>query len=284
MKLTPIETGLFKLDGGAMFGVVPKKMWQKLNPPDENNMCTWAMRCLLIETGDHKILVDTGLGHKQDDRFRSHFEPHGEDTLEDSLGNIGLTVNDITDVFLTHLHFDHVGGAVSRNNEGKLIPTFPNATYWSNQDHYDWAYTPNPREKASFLKDNFVPLAEHSVLRMIPSEDGIEWLPGMKVRYCHGHTKAMMVLQIEVEDKTVVFCADLMPSSFHVRLPFVMSYDVRPLVTLSEKEKFLNDAIDGKWILFLEHDPRSECMILTRDDRGRESILKKGALSDLLAE
>ncbi len=284
MKLTSIDTGLFKLDGGAMFGVVPKKMWQKLNPPDENNMCTWAMRCLLIETDDRKILVDTGIGLKQDDRFRSHFEPHGAATLEGSLKKAGLALSDITDVFLTHLHFDHVGGAVSRNEKGELVPTFPKATYWSNQEHYDWAFDPNPREKASFLKENFVPLQKQGILKMIPTEEGIEWLPGMNVRFVNGHTQSMMVLKIEVGNQVVVFCADLMPSSFHVRLPFVMSYDVRPLVTLAEKEIFLNDAIDGEWILFLEHDPVSECMILSRDDRGREMIKKKGNLSELLSE
>ena len=165
LKITSIPTGFFKLDGGAMFGVVPRRLWQRTQQPDENNMCTWAMRCLLIETGDRKILVDTGLGDKQDDKFRSHFEPHGTDSLLGSLKNNGYSPEDITDVFLTHLHFDHVGGAVTRNDQGELVPTFPNATYWTNQKHYDWALNPNPRERASFLKENFVPLQEYGVLK-----------------------------------------------------------------------------------------------------------------------
>ena len=221
LKITSIPTGFFKLDGGAMFGVVPRRLWQRTQPPDENNMCTWAMRCLLIETGDRKILVDTGLGDKQDDKFRSHFEPHGTDSLLGSLKNNGYSPEDITDVFLTHLHFDHVGGAVTRNDQGELVPTFPNATYWSNQKHFDWALNPNPREAASFLHENFVPLQEHGVLKFIPVIDGgTEWIPGIKVHFVYGHTEAMMLPEIDQGEHAVMYCADLIPVSYtHLTLP-----------------------------------------------------------------
>ncbi len=276
ITITSIPTGFFKLDGGAMFGVVPRRLWQRTHPPDENNMCTWAMRCLLIETADRKILVDTGLGDKQNDKFRSHFEPHGTDSLLGSLDKNGLTPEDITDVFLTHLHFDHVGGAVKRDAEGALVPTFPNATYWTNQKHYDWALNPNPREKASFLKENFVPLQEHGVLKFIPvKEGGVEWIPGIKVHFAYGHTEAMMLPEIDQGDHNILYCADLIPSQFHLGKPYVMSYDIRPLVTIKEKTWLLERAINENLVLFFEHDPVLDRAEITLNDRGRHVVKKE---------
>lgn len=273
MKLSIIETGLFKLDGGAMFGVVPRTLWAKQNPPDEKNLCTWSMRCLLIETDDRKILIDTGIGNKQDERFMSHFEPHGNDSLKLSLSNKGLTPADITDVLITHFHFDHVGGAVMRDNNGDLLPYFPNAKYWTNQDHYDWAYTPNYREKASFLKENFVPLKDHSVLNYIPVEQGIEWLPGINIHFSFGHTEAMMIPHIQLPNgNVVVFCADQMPSSFHVRMPYVMAYDIRPLVTIEERKWLYDIALKDNYYLFFEHDPKHICGQLIKNEKGRFAI------------
>ena len=270
MKIHFIDTGLFKLDGGAMFGVVPKHLWNRMNPADEKNLCTWSMRCLLIETGDRKILVDTGLGNKQDEKFRSHFEPHGEHTLMGSLSNKGFKAEDITDVFLTHLHFDHVGGAVMKNDAGDLVPSFPKATYWSNELHYNWAYTPNPREKASFLKENFVPLKDSGVLQFLEVTDlDQEWLPGISVRFVYGHTEAMMVLKINTGTQTLIYPADVLPSSHHIGLPYVMSYDVRPLKTLSEKKRILEEAVDQNHILIFEHDHQVAACNLLRNHKGR---------------
>ncbi len=269
MKVSIIETGYFKLDGGAMFGVVPQKLWKKLMPADENNMCTWAMRCLLVETGSRKILIDTGLGDKQDAKFRSHFEPHGTDSLLASLTQKGLMPEDITDVFVTHFHFDHVGGAVLRDDKERLLPTFPNATYWTNQLHYDWAYTPNPRERASFLKENFVPLKEQGKLKFIDVEEGVEFLPGFNIGFAYGHTEAMMLPHIQVNGKTLVYCADLIPSYAHIGLPYVMGYDVRPLHTMKEKAILLEKAVTDKYILFFEHDPSTICATVKRNEKGR---------------
>ncbi len=281
MKLTTIHSGYFKLDGGAMFGVVPKTIWNRINPADDNNLCTWSLRCLLIETADRKILVDTGMGNKQDEKFRSHFHPHGPYTLENSLADHGIGVEDITDVFLTHLHFDHVGGAVKRNASGDLVPTFPNATYWSNKQHYDWAYTPNERERASFLKENFVPLLEHSVLQFIDAENGEEWIPGIRIHTAIGHTDKMMIPELDYQGKKLYYCADLLASSGHIRLPYVMSYDVRPLETLKEKEFLLNRALEQDAILYFEHDPTVECCTLTKDNRGRIILDKSFTLEDV---
>lgn len=285
MKLSVIDTGYFKLDGGAMFGVVPKSLWSRLETPDEQNLCTWAMRCLLVETGNRKIIIDTGIGNKQSEKFFSHFHPHGDATLRSSLAKSGLSVGDITDVFLTHLHFDHVGGAVLNGTNGKLIPTFPNATYWSNQVHYDWAFTPNDREKASFLKENFVPLMEEGILKMLdalPHDQVLDWLPNFGVGYAYGHTEALMTPRIQYQGQTIIYCADLLPSPSHISMPYVMGYDVRPLQTLIEKEWFLNKAVDEKYILFFEHAPEIEACTVKRNEKGRIVADKMGRLADFV--
>ncbi|WP_017258612.1 MBL fold metallo-hydrolase [Pedobacter arcticus] len=267
MKLHAINTGFFKLDGGAMFGVVPKVIWQKTNPADENNLCTWALRCLLIEDEGRLILIDTGIGDKQDEKFFKHYYLHGDDTLEKSLASLGFTKDDITDVFLTHLHFDHVGGAVIREN-GELKPAFKNATYWSNKQHWDWAVNPNAREKASFLKENILPIQESGQLKFIEAIDGIQFSKNIKVRFAYGHTDAMMLPQIDYKGKTWVYMADLLPSIGHIPLPYVMSYDMFPIKTLNEKSVFLKEATENNYILILEHDPIHECCTLQSTEKG----------------
>lgn len=284
MKVSIIETGLFKLDGGAMFGVVPQSMWKKINPPDENNMCTWAMRCLLVEDGERKILIDTGLGDKQDAKFRSHFHPHGDDSLADSISGVGLDAASITDVLLTHLHFDHVGGAVYRDEKGQLRPTFPHATYWTNQKHYDWAYHANPRERASFLHENFVPLHEQGLLRYIDIEDGVAFTDNIDIYFGYGHTEAMMIPEIKLPNgRSLVYAADLVPSYGHVGLPYVMSYDIRPLVTMQERAA-LYERMGPEHYLFFEHDHQHQCASLLRNDRGRVKIHETMTLEAVLAD
>lgn len=279
MKLYTIDTGLFKLDGGAMFGVVPKSMWQKLNPPDENNMCSWAMRCLLAETDNRVVLIDTGLGNKQDEKFRSHFYPHGEDTLEKSLNKHGFKLEDITDVILTHLHFDHCGGAVKINENGQYSLTFPNATYWSNSEHWHWALHPNAREKASFLQENILPIYESGRLKFADQDDlGIDEI---EIEYVNGHTEAMMIVHLYKKRHTITFMADLIPSRHHIRMPFVMAYDVRPLETLKEKAFFLEKAYENDHILFFEHDKDVECATLKRNEKGVIEADKLFSLSEL---
>ncbi len=269
MKVTCIEAGRFKLDGGAMFGVVPKSIWNTLNPANDHNMCTWSMRSILIETGSRKILVDTGIGFKQGAKFRAHFHPHGSE-LSDSLGSCGINEEEITDVFLTHFHFDHNGGAVRRDEKDRLIPTFPNATYWSNEVHYAWADQPNPREAASFLAENHRPLVEHGVLRYLDyQKDDLTWLPGIKVRFVDGHTLAQMILFIETENETLVYPADLIPSTWHLRLPYIMAYDIQPLLTLEEKTRLLEGAVEHNYRLIFEHDPITESCLVEKDEKGR---------------
>ncbi|MFT4060991.1 MAG: MBL fold metallo-hydrolase [Edaphocola sp.] len=273
MQLFTINTGLFKLDGGAMHGVVPKSLWNKLNPADENNLCTWAMRCLLVQTNDRLILIDTGIGTKQDAKFFSHYYLHGTDSLKKSIEAKGFGLDQITDVFLTHLHFDHVGGAVEKVGDA-LLPAFKNATYWSNEAHWEWATKPNDREKASFLKENILPLEQSGQLKFITAADNEEWLPGFKIRYVHGHTEAMMLPQLTVGNHTILYVADLLPSVHHLPLPWVMGYDTRPLETLKEKKRLLQEAAAQNYFLYFEHDAHNELCNLQVTDRGvRQSDL-----------
>ncbi len=267
MKLHTIDTGFFKLDGGAMFGVVPKSIWQRSNPADENNLCSWAMRCLLIEDGDRLILIDNGIGNKQDDKFMGHYYLHGEASLDQSLTQLGFHKDDITDVFLTHLHFDHCGGSIERVGD-KLLPAFKNANFWSNQKHWEWAVQPNDREKASFLKENILPIQESGQLKFIEDIDCVSFGNDIKIRFAFGHTEAMMLPQIQYKGKEVVFMADLLPSIGHIPLPYVMAYDMFPLQTLKEKKAFLQEATDKEYILFLEHDPINECCTLQHTEKG----------------
>ena len=267
MKLYTINAGYFKLDGGAMFGVVPKTMWNKANPADDSNMCSWAMRCLLIEHGNQKILVDNGMGTKQDAKFFSHYFPHGADSIEKSLAEHGFTMDDITDVFLTHLHFDHCGGSIVRDGD-RLAPAFKNATYWSNREHWASALNPNEREKASFLKENILPIEQSGRLRFVEAADNEEWMRDIRIRYVNGHTDSMMLPQLNYNGTTLLFCADLIPSSAHISLPWVMAYDMRPLDTLNEKTRLLNEAAANNWVLFFEHDPKNECCTLQQTERG----------------
>jgi glyoxylase-like metal-dependent hydrolase (beta-lactamase superfamily II) len=275
MKLYSIETGFFKLDGGAMFGVVPKSIWNNLNPADENNLCTWAMRCLLIEDGNRLILIDTGIGNKQDAKFLSHYHLHGTDTLEGSLKKAGFSKDDVTDVVLTHLHFDHCGGAVVRNGDA-LVPAFRQATYWSTEKHWHWAVEPNAREKASFLKENIIPLQQSGQLKFVeaPRHQNVDFLPTapfndtLSMRFVHGHTESMMLPQITYKGRTIVYMADLLPSAAHIPLPYIMAYDMFPLTTLDEKTRFLKEALDNEYLLFFEHDPLHECCTLQQTDRG----------------
>ncbi len=278
MQLYTIDTGFFKLDGGAMYGVVPKVLWQKLNPPDSNNLCTWAMRCLLVATGKRLILIDTGIGNKQSAKFFSHFEPHGTATLAKSLANHGFSLADITDVLLTHLHFDHVGGAVSRI-DGNLVPTFPNAIYWTNETHWQAALQPNARERASFLSENILPLQAHNRLHFL--KDGESICPDFWVECVHGHTESMFLPHIKYEGRTLVYLADLIPSVGHIRLPYIMAYDMQPLHTLSEKQHYLEKALAEQHILFFEHDPHIACCTLQEGKRGIE-VGRTGDLVDFL--
>ena len=284
MKLYTIDTGFFKLDGGAMFGVVPKSMWNKLNPADENNLCTWALRCLLIEDGDKLILVDNGVGNKQDAKFFSHYYLHGNATIDSSLAKCGFHRDDITDVFLTHLHFDHCGGSIVRDGE-KLVTAFKNAAYWSNEEHWQWAVQPNDREKASFLKENILPIKESGQLSMVSRQSSLvnkertsalehqssAITDSLSVRFVNGHTSAMMLPQVSYKEKTIVFMADLLPSVAHIPIPYVMAYDMFPLTTLNEKKSFLTEALDNNYILFFEHDPLNECCTLQLTDKGIRS-------------
>ncbi len=285
MKLYSIETEYFKLDGGAMFGVVPKSIWNKLNPADENNLCNWAMRCLLIEDGNKLILIDNGVGNKQDAKFFSHYYLNGEHTLDSSLKKAGFSKDDITDVILTHLHFDHCGGSIDRVDD-KLVPAFKNATYWSNEIHWEWATNPNDREKASFLKENILPIEQSGQLKFIehpfanPLKENkwtgrnpfilgsSEFNENIKLIFVNGHTNSMMLPQINYNGKTIVYMADLLPSVYHIPMPYVMGYDMFPLTTMDEKKIFLNEALENDYILFFEHDPVNECCNLHQTERG----------------
>jgi glyoxylase-like metal-dependent hydrolase (beta-lactamase superfamily II) len=271
MKIYPLNTGDFKLDGGAMFGVVPKTMWSKTNPADENNMCNWSMRCLLIEDGNRLMLIDAGIGDKQSEKFFSHYYLHGTDSLNGNLNTLGFSKDDITDVFLTHLHFDHCGGAIQWNKDRTgFEPVFKNAQFWSTENHWQWATEPNAREKASFLSENILPIKESGQLNFIARTRNYteNAFSNMDVLFVDGHTESMMIPHIRYQGKTIVFMADLLPSVGHIPLPYVMGYDTRPLITLDEKAKFLNTACDNEYILFLEHDSVNECCTLERTEKG----------------
>lgn len=266
MKLHVINTGFFKLDGGAMFGVVPKTIWQKTNPADDNNMCTWAMRCLLIEDGNSLTLIDNGIGTKQDAKFFSHYYLHGNDSLHTSFRAAGFDTSDVTDMFLTHLHFDHCGGGIEYQQD-KLVPVFSKARYWSNEEHWRWATVPNPREKASFLRENILPMQESGHLHFVDPAKPSPFNQ-FDITYVSGHTDRMMIPRIHYKKRVVCFMADLLPSVGHIPLPYVMGYDTRPLITLAEKEAFLNEAADNNYVLFLEHDAVNECCTVKRTEKG----------------
>ena len=271
MHLYTINTGHFKLDGGAMFGVVPKSIWQNINPADANNMCSWAMRCLLIEDGNRLILVDNGIGDKQSEKFFGFYYLHGSDTLDQSLNNLGFTRDDITDVVLTHLHFDHCGGSIEWNNDRTKYKTaFKNATYWSNEEHWQHALNSNPREKASFLTENIVPIQESGQLKFVKNPKEIA--PFINLRTVYGHTEAMMLPEISYKGQTIVFCADLIPSVGHLPVNYVMAYDIKPLESMVDKKTFLDDALANNYILFFEHDNVNECCTIQKNERGQFAV------------
>ena len=267
MKLFAINTGNFKLDGGAMFGVVPKKLWGRYYPADENNLCTWVMRCLLVVNGERKILIDSGIGDKQDEKFFGHFHLHGTDSLKKSLNATDYGFDDITDVVHTHLHFDHCGGSIKWNDDRTALePTFPNATYWASRKQFDWAINPNQREKPSYLTENIMPMQESGRLKLIEGEGEI--FPNFSVKVFNGHTRGQIIPHIKINGKTVVFMGDLLPSAAHIPLPYIMAYDIEPLLTLEEKIQFFDEAIENNYILFFEHDFYHECCTLKRTEKG----------------
>ena len=271
MILHPLNTGNFKLDGGAMFGVVPKTIWQKTNPSDSNNMCDWAMRSLLIENGKQLILVDTGIGDKQSEKFFSHYHLSGTDSLIGNLNRLGFAPEDITDVFLTHLHFDHCGGAIQWNKDRSgFEPVFKNANYWSTENHWKWATEPNQREKASFLTENILPIQESGQLKFVQrtGDFSTNIFENFDVLFVDGHTESMMIPHIHYKGKTLVFMADLLPSVGHIPLPYVMGYDTRPLITMEEKGSFLSKAASDQFVLFFEHDAVNECCTLQHTEKG----------------
>ncbi len=272
MKIYPIETGNFKLDGGAMFGVVPKVLWQRTNPADDKNMISMSMRCMLIEDGDRLTLIDTGVGDKQSEKFFSYYFLFGGYSLDSSLAKHGFHRDDITDVFLTHLHFDHCGGSIQWNkNRTGYEPAFKNAKFWSNESHWNWAINPNAREKASFLKENINPIEESGQLNFIdlPKTNLLQNSPlGFDIFFADGHTEKQMLPQIQYQGKTIVFMADLLPTTGHIPIPYVMGYDTRPLITLDEKELFLNNAADQEYYLFLEHDAHTELCTVQHTEKG----------------
>ena len=256
-----------------MFGVVPKRMWNNMIPSDENNMITLSMRCLLVDDGERVILFDTGMGSKQGEKFRSFFEPHGEDSLSMSIRNAGYTMDQITDVFISHFHFDHCGGALSLDSKGQIVPSFPNAKYWTNDRHYKWAYDANPREAASFLKENFQPLKEMGMLEFLDVEEDLPFTDRIRINFYYGHTDAMMVPTIRTDNgEDIVFTADLLPTSHHVRMPYVMSYDVRPLETLNDRKRFYEKALADNCYIFFEHDKDTMLGQLIQNEKGRFGI------------
>jgi len=271
MNLYPINAGNFKLDGGAMFGVVPKSLWQKTNPSDSDNLIDLTARCMLIESGSRLILVDAGMGDKQSEKFFSYYKPWGDDSLVKSINSAGFSIDEITDVFLTHLHFDHCGGSTVLNSNNVSVPLFKNAQYWSNKNHWDWATNPNSREKASFLKENLIPIEESGQLCFLdvksPGFNHYDEL-GFDVLFVDGHTEKQMIPKVSYNGKEVVFMADLLPTAGHIPLPYIMGYDVRPLTTLEEKRNFLNLAIEEEYCLFMEHDAHNQIITLKNTEKG----------------
>jgi glyoxylase-like metal-dependent hydrolase (beta-lactamase superfamily II) len=266
MKLFAINTGNLKLDGGAMFGVVPKVIWNKVYPADENNLCNWTMRCLLIDDGERRILIDNGIGSKQDEKFLKHYYLNGDDTLEKSLAKCGYTPDDITDNILTHLHFDHCGGSIKYDQNGDLVPAFKNAKYWVSRPQFEWATNPNRREKASFLKENILPIQDCGQLNLVEEEGEI--IPNIYVKIFNGHTEGQMIPHIKANGKTIAYMADLLPATVHIPMPWVMSYDTKPLITLEDKERFFKEALEEETILFFEHDLYNECCTIEMTDKG----------------
>lgn len=281
MKLFKIETGLFKLDGGAMFGVVPKVLWNRVYPADENNQCTWSMRALLVDTGERRILIDTGVGDKQDEKFRRNFGLFGEITLVSEIEKAGYSVDDITDVVHTHLHFDHCGGTIKYDENGKLVPTFPNANIWVGKKHWETATNPNPRERASFLKENILPMQESGKLKLI--EDEGELFPGFYVKIFNGHTLGQVIPHIDYNGRTIVYCGDLFPSSAHVYEPWIMAYDMCARETLADKARFFKDAVENDYTLFFEHDYYNECATIYKTEKGHK-IKETFTLNDFLSK
>ena len=271
MNLYPINAGNFKLDGGAMFGVVPKSLWQKTNPSDSDNLIDLTARCMLIESGSRLILVDAGMGDKQSEKFFSYYKPWGDDSLVKSINNAGFSIDEITDVFLTHLHFDHCGGSTVLNSNNVSVPLFKNAKYWSNKNHWEWATNPNSREKASFLKENLSPIEESGQLCFLdvksPGFNRYNEL-GLDVLFVDGHTEKQMIPKVSYNGKEIVFMADLLPTAGHIPLPYIMGYDVRPLTTLEEKRSFLNLAVQEEYCLFMEHDANNEIITLKSTEKG----------------
>jgi glyoxylase-like metal-dependent hydrolase (beta-lactamase superfamily II) len=268
MKLYPISTGTFKLDGGAMFGVVPKTLWNRHNPADENNLCTWAMRCLLIENGNRLMLVDTGLGSKQTEKFFSYYQPNREENLENSLKQLGFHPSDITDVLLTHLHFDHCGGAVNLEKDGSHSIAFPQAQYWVSKGQWETSHQPNPREKASFLAENFDPIQASGQLNLIENASSLNF-DGVDFITVNGHTEQMILPLVEMNGRKVIYLADLMPSIDHINPSWVMAYDIRPLDTMKERQSLIDKAIKEDWILFFEHDAKNEAALLSTNENGK---------------
>lgn len=282
MKLYSANAGHFKLDGGAMFGTVPKSIWNKLNPADDNNMCSWAMRCLLIEDGNRLFLIDNGMGNKQSEKFFGYYYMHGDDTLEKSLNKAGFTADDVTDMILSHLHFDHCGGSIQHNKEKTgYEPAFKNAVYYSTERHWKWATEPNPREKPSFLSENILPIQESGQLKFL--KEGEHITSTISVMFANGHTDGMMVPHIKYKGKTLVYMADMMPSVGHIPVNYVMGYDTRPLLTMQEREPFMKRAADEEYILFLEHDPVNECCTVQHTDKGVR-LKEKFSLKEFFGE